>query len=85
MEKLKALLLRQDSRRDAGPTGEVDTQAREELAKAQDNLKVNSDKSRVSASTTIYSHGQRYWHFCQIMHHFSQKIVAITNALVFTC
>ena len=24
-------------------------------------------------------------HFCQIMHHFSQKIVAITNALVFMC
>ena len=27
------------------------------------------------------------WHpcTCQIMHHFSQKIVAMTNALVFTC
>src|SRR4029434_1964959 len=24
-------------------------------------------------------------HFCQIMYHFSQKIVAITNVLVFTC
>ncbi|XP_031435020.1 kinesin-like protein KIF20B isoform X1 [Clupea harengus] len=44
VEKLKALLLRQDSRRDAGPTGEVDTQAREELAKAQDNLKHSSEK-----------------------------------------
>ena len=31
------------------------------------------------------SHGQKYWHFCQIIYHFSQNIVAITNALVFTC
>ena len=36
-------------------------------------------------SKWMYSHGQKYWHFCQIMHHFSQKIVAIRNALVFTC
>ena len=31
-----------------------------------------------------HSH-QKYWHFCQIIHHFSQKNVAITNVLVFTC
>ena len=36
-------------------------------------------------SLQMYSHGQKYWHFCQIMHNFSQKNVAVTNVLVFTC
>ena len=32
----------------------------------------------------VYSHGQKYWHpFCQILHHFSQKNVAITNVFVY--
>ncbi|XP_041920718.1 kinesin-like protein KIF20B isoform X2 [Alosa sapidissima] len=46
VEKLKTLLLKQDSRRDVGMTGEMDTQAREELAQAQENLKLSSEKSQ---------------------------------------
>ncbi|XP_062375903.1 kinesin-like protein KIF20B isoform X2 [Sardina pilchardus] len=46
VEKLKTLLLKQDSRRDVGSMGEMDTQAREELARAQENLKLSSEKSQ---------------------------------------
>ncbi|XP_076142338.1 kinesin-like protein KIF20B isoform X2 [Alosa pseudoharengus] len=46
VEKLKTLLLKQDSRRDVGLMGEMDTQAREELAQAQENLKLSSEKSQ---------------------------------------
>ena len=63
---------------------ETAVQARADVTNWHGSVAVN-DTSYLRNSVQSWSKISVPLHFCQIMHHFSQKNVAITNVLVFTC